>query len=135
MGLEFFQTVMGHNFYEYEFPRLADAVEKLAGEVEKMNKKSVCTDEEGKIRIDFAPFSVVLEQGNSADHPTIQISLADESGNAFCDIVTITQLQDAGNKLVAVHVWGGPASDAEVCKFVVALPGENQENERKYQNG
>ena len=132
MGLEFFQTVMGHNFYEYEFPRLADAVEKLAGEVEKMNKKSACTNEEGKIKIDFAPFSVVLEHDNMAERPTICISLADESGNAFCDIVTITQLQDAENKLADVHVWGGPASDAEVCKFVVALPGENSKNERKY---
>ena len=132
MGLEFFQTVMGHNFYEYEFPRLADAVEKLAGEVEKMNKKSACASEEGKIKIDFSPFSVVLERGNTADCPTIQISLADEGGNAFCDIVTITQLQDAENKLVAVHVWGGPASDAEVCKFMVALPGENSKYERKY---
>ena len=132
MGLEFFQTVMGHNFYEYEFPRLADAVEKLAGEVEKLNKKSVCTDEEGKIRIDFAPFSVVLEHDNMADHPAICISLADENGNTICDIVSITQLQDAENKLAAVRVWGGPASDAEVCKFVVALPGENSKNERKY---
>ena len=132
MGLEFFQTVMGHNFYEYEFPRLADAVEKLAGEVEKMNKKSVCTDEEGKIRIDFAPFSVVLEQGNTAERPTIQILLADENGNALCDIVSITQLQDAENKLATVRVWGGPASDAEVCKFVVALSGENSKYERKY---
>ena len=132
MGLEFFQTVMGHNFYEYEFPRLADAVEKLAGEVEKMNKKSVCTDEEDKIKIDFAPFSVVLERESTAYRPTIKISLADESGNAFCDIVTITQLKDAENKLATVRVWGGPASDAEVCKFVVALPGENSKYERKY---
>ena len=132
MGLEFFQTVMGHNFYEYEFPRLADAVEKLAGEVEKMNKKSTCVNEEGKIRIDFAPFSVVLERESTAERPTIQILLADESGNAFCDIVSITQLQDAENKLAAVRVWGGPASDAEACKFVVALPTENSENERKY---
>ena len=132
MGLEFFQTVMGHNFYEYEFPRLADAVEKLAGEVEKMNKKCACGGEEDKIKIGFAPFSVVLEHDNLAERPTIQISLADENGNAFCDIVTITQLQDAENKLASVRVWGGPASDAEVCKFVVALPTENQENERKY---
>ena len=132
MGLEFFQTVMGHNFYKYEFPRLADAVEKLAGEVEKMNKESVCTNEEGKIRIDFAPFSVVLEHDNMAERPTICISLADADGNTLCNIVTITQLQDAENKLVAVHVWGGPASDAEVCKFVVALSGENSKYERKY---
>ena len=132
MGLEFFQTVMGHNFYEYEFPRLADAVEKLAGEVEKMNKKSACASEEGKIKIDFAPFSVVLEHDNMADCPTIKISLADESGNTLCDIVTITQLKDAENKLATVRVWGGPASDAEVCKFVVALSGENSKNERKY---
>ena len=132
MGLEFFQTVMGHNFYEYEFPRLADAVEKLAGEVEKMNKKSACANEEDKIKIDFAPFSIVLERESTAERPTIQILLADESGNAFCDIVSITQLQDAENKLAAVHVWGGPASDAEVCKFVVALPDENSKYERKY---
>ena len=132
MGLEFYQTVMGHNFYEYEFPRLADAVEKLAGEVEKMNKKGACASEEGKIKIDFSPFSVVLEHDNLAERPTIGILLADENGNAVCDIASITQLQDAENKLASVRVWGGPASDAEVCKFVVALPGENSKNERKY---
>ena len=131
MGLEFYQTVMGHNFYEYEFPRLADAVEKLAGEVEKMNKKSACASEEGKVKIDFAPFSVVLERDSIADHPAIQILLADESGNTLCDIASIEQLENAEHKKFAtVHVWGDPASDAEVCKFVVALPGESSENER-----
>ena len=131
MGLEFYQTVMGHNFYEYEFPRLADAVEKLTGEVEKLNEKSACANEEGKIKIDFAPFSVVLEHDNLAERPTIQILLADESGNTLCDIASIEQLENAEHKKFAtVRVWGGPASDAEVCKFVIALPEGNLGNER-----
>ncbi len=132
MGLEFFQTVMGHNFYEHEFPRLADAVEKLADEVEKMNKDSACKSKADRVHLDISPLSVVLERDSMAERPAIYISLADENGNALCDIASIEQLADAENRsLATVRVWNGPASDAEVCKFVVALPEENLKNERK----
>jgi hypothetical protein len=37
---EFFQTVMGHRFYEGQLPRLIKALERIADCLEKNNEKS-----------------------------------------------------------------------------------------------
>lgn len=36
-GVEFFQTVMGHAFYEGTAPRIAKALERIADALEKQN--------------------------------------------------------------------------------------------------
>jgi len=38
MGPEFFQTVMGHRFYEGDVPRLVKALERIADALEKRNE-------------------------------------------------------------------------------------------------
>lgn len=47
-GLEFFQTVMGHRFYEAVMPRIATALERIATALEKVTKG----EEEEAIRCD-----------------------------------------------------------------------------------
>ncbi len=37
MGPEFFQTVMGHKFYEADVPRIARALESIAVEMKRAN--------------------------------------------------------------------------------------------------
>ena len=37
MGAEFFQTVMGHTFYEGTMPRIAESLESLAVEFKRAN--------------------------------------------------------------------------------------------------
>lgn len=37
-GPEFFQTVMGHKFYEADVPRVAKALERIASALEKRNE-------------------------------------------------------------------------------------------------
>jgi hypothetical protein len=37
MSIEFFQTVMGHHFYEGTAPRIAKALERIADNLDRMN--------------------------------------------------------------------------------------------------
>lgn len=39
MSVEFFQTVMGHKFYEGDVPRIAKALERIATALEGLNPK------------------------------------------------------------------------------------------------
>lgn len=50
-GPEFFQTRMGQKFYEYDVPRLAEALERLADQLETFNRihSMVKIDEYGQI--------------------------------------------------------------------------------------
>ena len=38
MGLQFHETVYGKRYFEYQFPKLIDTIERLANAVEKQNK-------------------------------------------------------------------------------------------------
>lgn len=38
MGISFFQSVMGHKFYEADVPRLIKALERIAEALEKRNE-------------------------------------------------------------------------------------------------
>lgn len=38
MSYEFFQTVMGRKFYEYDIPRIAEALERIAKALERQNE-------------------------------------------------------------------------------------------------
>ena len=40
MGPSFFQTIMGHTFYEGTVPRIAKALERIAVALEEANKKA-----------------------------------------------------------------------------------------------
>ena len=80
MGYEFFQTVMGHNYYEYEFPRLADAVEKLAGEVEKLNKAQVMTVSAKKTRNEKREANMLFDKKDAEK--------LYELLNRFCDVTS-----------------------------------------------
>ena len=40
MGPSFFQTIMGHTFYEGTVPRIAKALERIAAALEEANKKA-----------------------------------------------------------------------------------------------
>lgn len=40
MGPSFFQTIMGHTFYEGTVPRIARALERIAIALEEANKKA-----------------------------------------------------------------------------------------------
>lgn len=38
MGLQFHETVYGKHYFEYQLPKLTDAIERLANAVEKQNR-------------------------------------------------------------------------------------------------
>ena len=40
MGPSFFQTIMGHTFYEGTVPRIAKALERIAAALEEANKRA-----------------------------------------------------------------------------------------------
>ena len=40
MGPSFFQTIMGHTFYEGTVPRIAKALERIAAALEEANKRT-----------------------------------------------------------------------------------------------
>ena len=40
MGPSFFQTIMGHTFYEGTVPRVAKALERIAAALEEANKRA-----------------------------------------------------------------------------------------------
>ena len=40
MGPSFFQTLMGHTFYEGTVPRIAKALERIAAALEEANKRA-----------------------------------------------------------------------------------------------
>lgn len=40
MGPSFFQTIMGHTFYEGTMPRIAKALERIAAALEEANKRA-----------------------------------------------------------------------------------------------
>jgi hypothetical protein len=43
MDPSFFQTIMGHTFYEGTVPRIAKALERIAIALEEANKKAAAT--------------------------------------------------------------------------------------------
>ena len=39
-GIEFFQTVMGRKFYEYDVPQLVDGIKRMAAALEKQKEEA-----------------------------------------------------------------------------------------------
>ena len=63
--VEFFQTVMGHAFYEGTMPQIAKSLSRIAGALEKANEQHERQEQEARRRKDAGE-----EHSGSADRIT-----------------------------------------------------------------
>ena len=85
MGLEFYNTVMGRQFICSDFPRLVEALEKIAENGEKANAAAAASS--NKVMLDFAGVPLVVTKAECEEdgepYEEISISFCTSKGEAI----------------------------------------------------
>lgn len=83
MGLEFYNTVMGRQLICSDFPRLVEALEKIAENGEKANAAAAAFS--NKVMLDLAGVPLIVTKAECEEdgepYEEISLSLGDSEGN------------------------------------------------------
>lgn len=129
MGLEFYNTVMGRQFICSDFPRLVEALEKIAKNGEKVNAATAAASSSNKVTMEFAGFPIIISKAECVEdgepYEEISLSFGDTSGN---EIHTFAFFRYRPNEPYGVEAYLSKCSDgfdAELCGILpIVIGGE-----------
>ena len=124
MGLEFYQTKLGQIFFNAQLPRLVNALEKIADNLENPDDKMAEKENENdNVKVDLGFAFLVAKKNTNSEIPGIYLFLEDKEGRFMQDIVSVERTcktmddEFSFKDSVTVRIWGDGNSEEYTDKF------------------